>query len=281
MDIIYRFLDLFQLEIFRHDFMKNALLAILLVSPIFGILGTMIVSNKMAFFSDALGHGAFTGLVIGSMVGMVSPTYGAVIFSLLFSIFITVFKHRSRVSTDTVIGVFSSTAIALGIFISTMGGKGFTKLSAYLVGDILSVTPGEIWMLAVIFIGVMIFWYAFYNKLLITSVNGSLARSRGIRTLLLEMLFTGLVAVVVTVSIPWVGLLVINSMLVLPAAAARNLAQNSSIYHRLAIIFSMISGILGLVLSYYMNSVTGATVVLIAAVIFFLTFAVKSDRRKG
>jgi len=280
MDIIYRFLDLFQLEIFRHDFMKNALLAILLVSPIFGILGTMIVSNKMAFFSDALGHGAFTGLVIGSMVGLVSPTYGAVVFSLLFSVFITIFKHRSRVSTDTVIGVFSSTAIALGIFISTMGGKGFTKLSAYLVGDILSVSPGEIWMLGVIFIGVMLFWYAFYNKLLITSVNGSLARSRGIQTLLLEMLFTSLVAVVVTVSIPWVGLLVINSMLVLPAAAARNLAKNSSMYHKLSIIFSLISGVIGLVLSYYMNSVTGATVVLIAAVIFFLTFAVKSDRKK-
>lgn len=280
MDIIYNFLDVFSLSFLNHDFMKNALLAILLVSPIFGILGTMIVSNKMAFFSDALGHGAFTGLVIGSLVGLVSPTYGAVVFSLIFSVFITIFKHKSRVSTDTVIGVFSSTAIALGIFISTMGGKGFTKLSAYLIGDILSVTPSEILMLAAIFAIVIVFWFGFYNKLLITSVNGSLARSRGIRTLLLEMLFTSLVAVVVTISIPWVGLMVINSMLVLPAAAARNLAKNSSQYHKLAITFSMISGILGLVLSYYLNSVTGATVVLVAAIIFFLTFFAKMDRKK-
>lgn len=280
MEIIYHLFDLLNLEIFRHDFMKNALIAILLISPIFGILGTMIVSNKMAFFSDALGHGAFTGLVIGSLAGLVTPTYGAVIFSVIFSIFITVFKHRSRVSTDTVIGVFSSTAIALGIFISTMGGNGFSKLSAYLVGDVLSVSPGEIGMMALIFVAVMFFWFALYNKLLITSINGSLARSRGIRTLLLEMIFTGMVAVVVTISIPWVGLLVINSMLVLPAAAARNIARNSSTYHKLSIAFSMISGLLGLVLSYYVNSVTGATIILISSVLFFTTFLIKTELRK-
>ena len=280
MEIIYNFLDLPSFEFLSHDFMKNAFLAILLVSPIFGILGTMIVSNKMAFFSEALGHGAFTGIAIGSLAGFVSPTYGAVVFSLVFSIFITIFKHKSKVSTDTVIGVFSSTAIALGIFISTLGGKGFNKLSSYLIGDILSVTPSEILLLALIFAVVMVFWFGFYNKLLITSVNGSLARSRGIKTLMLEMLFTSLVAIVVTISIPWVGLMVINSMLVLPAAASRNLAKNSSEYHRFAIIISIISGVLGLVLSYYLNSVTGATVVLVAAIIFFMTFIVKSDRRK-
>lgn len=269
------------MDFFTYDFMKYAFIAILLISPIFGILGTMIVSNRMAFFSDALGHGAFTGLVIGSLAGLAVPTYGAIIFSLFFSVCITIFKHKSRVSTDTVIGVFSSTAIALGIFISTLGGKGFTKLASFLVGDILSVTPSEILFLVFIFVMVMVIWVVLFNKLLITSINGSLARSRGIRTLPLEMLFTCLVAVVVTISIPWVGLMVINSLLVLPAAAARNISRNTKQYHIYAVSFALISGIIGLIGSYFLNTVTGATIVLVSAVIFFLTFFVKVGIKRG
>lgn len=264
----------------KYDFMINAFYAIMLISPIFGILGTMIVSNRMAFFSDALGHGAFTGLVIGSIAGISFPVYSAVIFSIIFSAFITIFKYKSRVSTDTVIGVFSSSAIALGLFISTMGGKGFSGLTSYLVGDILSITSNEIGFLLLIFIAVMVFWALFYNKILLISVNNSLARSRGVSTLVMELLFTTLVAIVVTFSIPWVGLLVINSMLVLPAAAARNISKSSSSYNTFSIIFSLFSGFLGLVLSYYFNTITGATIVLISAVIFFFTFFFKPGIRK-
>ncbi len=265
---------------FKYDFMINAFFAIMLISPIFGILGTMIVSNRMAFFSDALGHGAFTGLVIGSIAGLAFPVYSAVIFSIIFSAFITIFKYKSRVSTDTVIGVFSSSAIALGLFISTSGGKGFSGLTSYLVGDILSITRNEISLLLIIFIAVLVFWALFFNKILLISVNSSLARSRGISTLVMELFFTTLVAIVVTVSIPWVGLLVINSMLVLPAAASRNLARNSSTYNTLSIIFSVVSGIVGLILSYYLNSTTGATIVLISSLIFFFTFFFKTGIKR-
>ena len=97
----------------EYAFMKNALLAILLMTPLFGLLSTMVVSSRMAFFSDSLGHGAFTGIAIGAIAGMFSPITSLVLFSVVFALLITYIKHRTAASADTVIGVFSSTAIAV------------------------------------------------------------------------------------------------------------------------------------------------------------------------
>ncbi|KNY29297.1 metal ABC transporter permease [Pseudobacteroides cellulosolvens] len=272
MDIWYSIIEILPLEWTGHAFMKNALLAVILISPVFGILGTMVVNNRMAFFSDALGHGAFTGVAIGGMMGLVQPLWSAVIFSILFSIGIAVIKHRSRMASDTVIGVFSSTAIALGIFIQTSGGKSFGKAMTYLVGDILSILPSEILLLWIVLAFIAILWIVIFNKLMVVSVNPSLAGSRGIHTFWNELIFSMVIAVVVTVSMSWIGLLVINSFLVLPAAAARNIAKNQRQYHVWAIVISVLSGISGLIASYYIETASGATIVLISAMIFFATF---------
>jgi zinc transport system permease protein len=258
-----------------HDFMKSALLAILLITPLFGLLGTMIVSNKMAFFSDALGHGAFTGIAIGSLIGLISPTMAAVIFSIIFALVITVIKNKSRASTDTIIGVFSSIAVALGLVLMSFGGS-FNKYSSYLIGDLLSISPTEILILAMVFIIVIALWVIIFNKLLMVSINQSLARSRGVNTLLIEMIFTAMIAVIVTISIQWVGLLIINSLLVLPAAGARNVTKNVRQYTLMAMIIAVFSGVSGLIASYYLNTATGATIVLVAGIIFFLTLIFKN-----
>ncbi|MEN6565516.1 MAG: metal ABC transporter permease [Veillonellales bacterium] len=254
-----------------HTFMKNALLAVLLVTPLFGLLGTMVVSNRMAFFSDSLGHGAFTGIAIGALLGGIKPLTALVAFSLLFALLITVIKNKSGVSTDTVIGVFSSTAIAVGLMIMSRGGS-FTKFSSYLIGDLLSITAVEIIMLFCVLLGILLLWLVIFNKMLIISINPALAASRGVNTLLVEILFSAALAVVVAVSIQWVGILIINSLLVLPAAAARNITNNVRQYHLAAVSFAVFSGVAGLMLSYYWNTATGATIVLIAALLFFSTF---------
>ncbi|AEV67677.1 metal ABC transporter permease [Acetivibrio clariflavus] len=258
------------------EFMKNALLAVLLVSAVFGILGTMIVNNKMAFFSDALGHGAFTGVAVGSIMGIFSPIHGAIAFSIAFSILITVVKNKSKTSTDTIIGVFSSIAISTGLLLLSVGGKNINKYSNYLYGDLLSITPSDLNLLLIAFVGVLLLWLLLFNKMLLISVNQSLARSRGINTVVVETIFTSAIAVIVTVGIQWVGLLLINSLLVLPAAAARNVSFNVRQYHLLSVLFALFSGISGLILSYYWNSTTGATIVLISAGIYFLTLALKN-----
>lgn len=257
-----------------HQFMKNALLAVLLLTPLFGLLGTMVVSNRMAFFSDSIGHGAFTGIAIGALLGGIRPMWGAIMFSILFAITITMVKNKSTTSTDTIIGVFSSTAVAIGLVLMSSGGN-FNQYSSYLVGDLLSIAPFEILLLFIAFIAVIVLWVLIFNRVLLISINQSLAASRGVNTLLVEMLFTVAIAVVVTITIQWVGLLIINSLLVLPAAASRNVTRNVRQYHAVSVAVSMFAGVAGLILSYYFNTVTGATIVLIAAALFFVLFLLR------
>ena len=257
-----------------HTFMKNAFLAIILVMPLFGLLGTMVVNNRMAFFSDSLGHGAFTGIALGTLLGLVEPLAVIVLFSVVFAGVITFIKHRSTASSDTIIGVFSSFAIALGLIIMSRSGS-FAKYSSYLIGDLLSISQEDIFMILAVFLVIICLWVFIFNRILIVSINPSLAASRGIDTLMSEMLFSAALAIVVSISIQWVGLLIINSMLVLPAAAARNVSNNVRQYHLFSIFIALLSGIAGLIMSYYWNTATGATIVLFASGLFFLTFTLR------
>lgn len=251
----------------NHIFMKYALLAVILVTPVFGIMGTMVVNNRMAFFSDALGHSALTGIGLGVIIGLKDPLISMLAFALTMAVFLCLVKKMTTTSSDTIIGVFSASAVALGIVILSSGG-GFSKYSRFLIGDILSITITEIAALAIVLGLVLLYWFIFFNKLLLVSINPVMARSRGIKVLPAEALFTALVALIVTVSIQWVGILIINSLLILPAAAARNLAGNIHSYHLIAVLISILSGIAGLILSYYLGTAAGATIVLCNAFFF-------------
>ena len=265
MELIYNVLDtLLPFAWMEYTFMKNALLAILLMTPLFGLLSTMVVSSRMAFFSDSLGHGAFTGIAIGALVGAFAPLTSLILFSVLFALLITWIKHRTAASADTVIGVFSSTAIAVGLMIMSHGG-GFSKFSPLLIGDILSITPVDLGGLLAVDMLVLLGW-----------VNASLARSRGISVTAVESMFAALLAVVVAVSIQWVGILIINALLVLPGAAARNLARSVKEYHLFSVMIALLSGMIGLFSAYYLGIAAGAAIVASAAVIFFFSLAVRA-----
>ena len=278
MSLWYSFCELLPLEMLRWDFMKNALLALLLMAPLFGLLSTMIVTGRMSFFSDALGHSAFTGIAIGSILGLTAPIWAAVAFSIFFSLLFSWVRSRSDQAADTLIGVFSSSAVALGIFVATLGGGSFTKYNKFLIGDILSVTPEEIGLLALVLTLVIVFWSLFFNRLSLIAVHPQLASSRGFRVGLSQTLFTTAVAVVVTLSISSVGLLILNSLLVLPAAAARNVAKNLKQYTLCAVGFALMAGLGGLTVSYYLGSSAGAAISLILALIFAVTFALRKGR---
>ena len=278
MSIWYGFCSLLPFEMLHWDFMKNALLALLLMAPLFGLLSTMIVTGRMSFFSDALGHSAFTGIAIGAICGMAAPTWAAVGFSVAFALLFSFVRSRSNQAADTLIGVFSSTAVALGSFVATMGGGSFTKYNKYLIGDILSVTPGEIGMLALVLLAVIIFWVLCANRLTLTAIHPQLASSRGIPVGLSQTLFIVAIAVVVTLSISSVGLLILNSLMVLPAASARNISRNLRQYHGFSVLFALAAGIGGLTVSYYLACSAGAAISLILAVIFAVTFGLRKAR---
>ena len=256
-------------------FMKHALLAILVVTPLFGLLSTMVVESRMAFFSDALGHSAFTGMAIGAICGLADPVGGAVVFAIVIAFLFTLVRQKTRMASDTAISVFSSAAVALGIFISTMGGQSFTKFNSLLIGDILSVSPAEIGLLAIILILVVVLWVTSFNQMMLSSVHQALADSRGIQVVWKNFLFTAAIAAVVTITMSWVGLLVINSLLVLPAAAARNLSRNLHQYHLISVLGGLVCGIGGLMVSYYLGASTGASITVLLALWFFLSLLFK------
>ena len=254
----------------HYAFMQNALLAVLIAAPLFALLGCMVIHNQMAFFSEAMGHATLTGLAIGALLGVGDPTLCMVGFALALAAAIVALRRHSAASTDTVIGLVMAFVVALGIVILSRGG-GFGKYSRFLIGDILTITPAEILRLLVLAAVVGLVWVFWFNRLFLVSLNRPLARSRGISAWTAELMFAMLIALVVTVCIPWVGLLVINSLLILPAAAARNLARNTAGYVRLSLAAGVVSGVAGFVASYYWKTATGATIVLFAMGLFMLT----------
>ena len=280
METVYQVMEaLLPFDWMEFDYMKNALLAVLLITPLFGLVGTMVVNNRLSFFSDALGHSALTGIAIGVLLGIDHYLASMLGFALLFALGISMVLDSGASSADTVIGVFSSTGLALGVVLLSASG-GFAKYSAYLVGDMLTVQPEEILLLFLVLLAVLAVWVLLFNQLLLVSVNADLAASKGVRVKLLEKLFVVIVAVIVTISIKWVGVLIINSLLVLPAAAARNVARSMRGYHGISVLISMLSGVAGLILSYYLGTATGGTIVLLSAAAFFATFALSKLRAR-
>ncbi len=254
-----------------YSFMRNALLAVLIITPLFGLLGTMIVNKKMAYFSDALGHSALTGIAVGIVFGVQDTSISMVIFAVIFALLLNKISSSNMASTDTIISVFSSCSVAIGLAILSAGGN-FSKYSAILVGDILSITRTEIVYLLVIFVVTILFWILGFNYLNAICIHRTVAKSKQIPVKLMDNLFAVLVALIVMLSIKWVGILIINALLILPAAAARNIAGNMREYHLFSLIFSVFSGVVGLVVSYYTNVATGPMIVILASVIYFVTY---------
>ena len=266
------------MEFLNYTFIKNALIAILLASPIFAIIGTMIVNNKMAFFSDALGHSALTGIAIGMLLGISNANISIVIFAIVFALILNYVKNKTSYGTDTIISVFSSIAMAIGLALLGRMGE-FNKYSNYLVGDLLSISKQELVYLAIAFVLVIIFWIFTFNKINAISVNKMLAKSKGINVTLVDKLFSVVTAIIVMISIRWIGILLINSMVILPAASSRNISKDMREYHTNAIIIALVSGVLGLIISYYLNVPTGPMIVIILGIVYLFTFLLRKILR--
>lgn len=262
---------------FQFTFMRYALIALILLTPLLSLLGTMAVNRRMAFFSDALGHSALAGVGIGLLLGIENELISMIIFGVMWAVCISHINHSGKASADTIISVFSSTGIALGLLILSRGGN-FSRYSSLLAGDILKITPGDLWGLgAALVIGCGL-WVVLYNKLLLTAVNPALADSRGIRTRLVEYAFVAMVAVDVMLAIRWVGVLLINALLILPAAAARNISRTAMQHALFSVLIGLVSGVMGLISAYWLDAGVGAAVVLWAAAFYAVTLIVAKIR---
>lgn len=256
----------------QFEFMRLALLAVILIAPLLGALGTVVVANRLAFFSEAVGHSAFTGIALGVVLGLANPLWSMVAFALLVTLFVTWLRRRGGLSADTAIGLVMAFTVSLGIVILSRGGN-FARYTGFLIGDMLAISPADIARLAVLAVVVLTVFLVFFNRLLLASVNPALARSRMRRPAGVELLFAASLAVTVTFSLPWIGILVINALLILPAAAARNLARNTREFFTWSVVVSVVAGVAGLIVSFYSSTATGATIVLVAMAVYLASLA--------
>ena len=254
----------------HYGFMRLALLAVLLVSPLLGALGTVVVANRMAFFSEAVGHAAFTGIALGVVLGLADPLWSMIGFALVLTLAIAWVRRRGGLSSDTAIGLVMAFTVSLGIVILSRGGD-FARYTNYLIGDMLAVAPGDLAWLAVLAAAAAALFFFFFNRLLLATLSPAIARSRALGAGGAELVFACLLAVVVTCSLPWIGILVINALLILPAAAARNVAGNTAQFFGWSIGIALVAGVAGLIVSFYASTATGATIVLAAMAIYLLT----------
>ena len=270
MDAIRAFVQtLLPFEFMQFDFMVNALLAILLLTPLLGLLGTMAVNQQMAFFSDALGHSALTGIGLGILLGVSSDLLAMLVFGIVWALLICRIKQTGAASTDTIISVFSSTSVAAGVLVLSMGG-GFAKYSSLLVGDVLAVQDSDLLYLLIALVAGIALWAVMYNSLLLSGISPSLARSRGIHNRL---------AVAVMLAIRWVGVMLINALLILPAAAGRNLARSSRQHAVYSVVIALVCGVAELICAYYLDTTAGAAIVLFAAVCYAISLGIRALRK--
>jgi len=261
-------------------FMKRALLALLLVAPPAAAIGVPLVQHRMAFFSDAIGHSAFTGVALGVILG-VSPSWTMAAFGALVAVGIVLVKGRTELSPDTVIGVFFSTVVALGIAVISRE-KGLTRnLQAFLYGDPLAVTDAELAWMAAMFALVAVYLLLLYNRILLLGIHEGFARARGVPVRAVEISFSLAVALVVTAAIRVVGILLVTALLVIPAASARNVARGAASALWGSVGIALLSGFSGIVASWYLDTATGATVVLAASACFAISALYRAARPWG
>lgn len=269
----HQLIDLLPWSWAHFSYIRLALLAVLLAAPLFALIGTQVVGLRLVFFSDTLGHAALAGLGLGVVARLAEPWWAMLVWAVVIALLMTWVQRRSRAAADTVLGVFMAFSVALGIILLSRSGQS-NRLVSYLIGDVLSITGNGLAGLAIVLLATLVLAWRWFNALALTGLNASLAGSRGVRVAWVQTAFALLVAVAVTMVIPWIGLLLINAFLVLPAAAARMLARDTRQYLAWAVILALTAGIGGLISSYYWNTPTGATIVLWSAAFYAVAFFV-------
>lgn len=261
-------------------FMQQALTALLLLAPMCAAMGIIVVNYRMAFFAEAISHSAFTGVALGMLLA-VSPGWTMPLFGLAVGLGITAAQHRSSLASDTVIGVFFSGMVAFGLAMVSRDRSLARDMQRFLYGDILSVSEGEIWVLALLFAVTLLFLAFAYNRLLYAGLDDILARTHRVPTRALRYVFSGLLALLVMFAVQAIGVFLVTALLVVPAATARNLSKSAGAMFWWAMLISTGSAVAGLVVSAqdWARTATGATIVLVACLCFAASLAWARVRR--
>lgn len=283
LNVLYELLSwLLPFQCLEMRFMQQALVGLLLLSPMVALMGVQVVNFRMAFFADAVSHSAFTGVALGLLLA-VSPHWSMPAFALLVGLVIVAAQRRSALSTDTVIGVFFSGVVAFGLAVVSRSPQVARDIQRFLYGDILTVGTGDIWAMIALLVVLTIFQVFGYNRMLYIGLSPVVAKVHGVRVAAYQYLYAGLLSFVVIFSVWAVGVLLVTAMLIVPAAAARNFARTAGGMVWWALLVSVTSAVTGFVISAqdWARTATGATVVLVAFGWFLISAGVELLRGAG
>lgn len=262
-------------EVMQMRFMQQALLGLMLLSPMVALLGVQVVNSRMAFFADAISHSAFTGVALG-LIFMVSPKVTMPLFGLFVGLAIIFGQRKSTLTSDTVIGVFFSGVVAFGLAVVSREKNVARNIQQFLYGDILTIGNDDIYAIFALLAVLMVFQVIGFNRMLYISINPTLAKVHGVRVAFYQYAYAGFLALVVIFSVWAVGVLLVTAMMIVPAAAARNFSNSAGSMVWWALLISCSSSVFGLLISAqgWARTATGATIILIAFVWFLLSLMV-------
>ncbi len=268
----------------RHAFIARGLLAVLILAPLLGGLSHVVVARRLAFFSSALGHAALTGITLGLLAGepIATPYAGMFGFCLAAAIVMVWVKRRSSLSPDTLIGVFMSLTLGLGVCLLVAATKTFNihQIEGVMFGSLLTVTDGDLALLLAVALGVVATLAYHYNALFLDSLDTRVAQVGGVRTAMVDYLFVVLLTLSIVVSLKIIGALLVEALVVVPAAAARNVVRRTSTYLLASVVIAVFAGVSGIFLSSAWALPTGGAVVLVLSLLFFVTLAIGTLRRQ-
>jgi len=259
---------------FQYEFMRRAFLAALCVGVLCSAMGTYVVLRKLAFIGDGIAHASFAGIVIAYLRGL-DYYLGAAVVAIITAVGIGFVHRKGKISLDTAIGVLFTGAFALGIFLMSRQHSYAVDLQSFLFGDILSVQPGDLWLIVSLCVAVAIAVIVMYRALLYTSFDPVVAQASGIHAGAIEYVLLVMLALTIIVSLQTVGIVLVAALLVTPAAAAYQLTSRFGPMMALSAVFGAACAVGGLYLSYYLRSSSGATIVLLATAVFFVALGLK------
>lgn len=261
-------------------FMQRALLAALFLGPMCGLLGVFVTARRMSFFSDTVAHAALAGVAAGFLLGFEEPTVAVVAFCLVVALAMLWLKERTDLLNDTILALLLSASVALGVVLLSLQRSRWAELDKYLFGDILSVGWNDVGLTALVAIGTGLVLFLQLNALVLVTAHEDLAHVSGLPVRRLNYAFVILLTLTVSLGVRLLGVVLITSLVVLPAAAARNVARNL----RQQILGSIALGGLGaaggVLVSYPTNLPTGPTVTLTLAALFAVSLGVSLLRRR-
>ena len=267
---------------FQYGFVINALLCALFIGPVLGGVGTMVVTKRMAFFSQAIGNAAMTGVAIGVLLGesYTEPYVSMFGFCVLFGLVLQYTKGRTQISSDTLIGVFLSISLAMGasllLFVSAKINT--HVMESVLFGSILAVDHTDMNVLLVVTAICALIGLPLYNGMLLASLNPSLAHARGVRVRSVDYLFVVLVTLVTVACLKIIGAVLVEALLLIPAAAARNISHSLPALVTRAVLIATFSCVVGILapMQFHIPVPTGGAIVIVAALVFVVTTVIRA-----